>query len=103
MLCSHLGKVFSPDRRVTCLNCGNEVLLRTTDYMGENGAGRVGARRPKSDKFRVKSDCADLGKYEFLPSRWLHRSSQAKQPIPELNLEEKEAFLCVKRSFFRTK
>lgn len=33
MLCSHLGRVFSPDRRVIFLTCGNAVRLRATDYM----------------------------------------------------------------------
>lgn len=43
MLCSHLRRVFSPDRRVTHLACENVVRLRTTDYMdgrGTNEAGR---------------------------------------------------------------
>lgn len=44
------------------MTCGNAVRLRTTDYMGGNGADGVGAPRPKSDEFRVKSDSFELGK-----------------------------------------
>lgn len=39
---SHSKRIISPDRRVTHLNCGNYVRLRTTEYMGENAASEVG-------------------------------------------------------------
>jgi len=42
MLCSHLGRVFSPNLRVTCLTCENAVRLRATDYMVGNGDKEVG-------------------------------------------------------------
>lgn len=34
MLCNHLKRVFSSDRRVTCSACGNAVRLCITDYRG---------------------------------------------------------------------
>lgn len=42
MLCSHLGRASSPDRRVTYLTCENAVRLRTTGYIAETDAGGVG-------------------------------------------------------------
>lgn len=61
MRCSQLRRVFSSDRRVIALTCGNAVRLCATDYMGERVPTGWAAPRPESNKSRAKSVGDDLG------------------------------------------